>query len=168
MNVVLLDGSAPIGGEGVLWRATEGEPAYRRVADLPEGDAGDGIRPSGVEQVWIGRQLRPGNLTAPAAARVLLMVGHDPVGEFDDEFNAWMNEEHLPALGAVPGVLAARRYRAAGTGFPPYFALYHVTDGAVLASEAWKEAGGTPWAKRMRELIRRRVRAVFGRAEGDG
>lgn len=168
MNVVLLDGRIPIGGSGVLWRATEGEPAYRRVADLHDGDDLDGTRPAGVEQVWVGRQLRPGNLTAPPSAQVLLMVGHEPVDGFEDEFNDWMNDEHLPALGAVPGVLAARRYRAAGTGFPPYFALYHLTDETILASEAWKAAGSTPWARRMRELIRHRVRAVFGRAPGDG
>ena len=30
--------------------------------------------------------------------------------EGEADFNKWYDEEHLPALAAVPGVLAARRY----------------------------------------------------------
>ena len=44
--------------------------------------------------------------------------------EHENEFNEWYNVEHLPALGAVPGVLAARRYRGSGAA-QRYAAIYH-------------------------------------------
>ena len=33
------------------------------------------------------------------------------VRELEAEFNEWYNNEHIPALAAVPGVLCARRFR---------------------------------------------------------
>jgi hypothetical protein len=110
--------------------------------------------------VWIGAQLSPGELAAPPGAAALLMVGHDPADE--DDFNAWMDTEHVPALGAVPGVLSARRFRAI-SGWPPYFAVYHLTGQDVLGSDAWKAAGATEWAARVRETMRGRVRGLFVR-----
>ena len=57
---------------------------------------------------------------APPGAGALLVASMniDPAAEA--EFNEWYNTEHLPQLGAVPGVLAARRYRATryGIGTP--------------------------------------------------
>ena len=58
--------------------------------------------------------------------------------EHENEFNEWYNVEHLPALGAVPGVLAARRYR--GTGATQrYAAIYHFANPDVPNSAAWKK-----------------------------
>ena len=162
MHVVVLDSHAPFAGEGVLWKAAEGEPAYRRVVDVADGEALDrSTAPPGVDRVWVGRQLQPGDLHAPPSAAVLLMMGHDPAEGSEDEFNAWMDEEHLPALAAVPGVLAARRYGADRQGFPPYFALYHLSEPGVLTSDAWRQAGGSARAERVRERMRGRVRGLF-------
>ncbi|GIT68955.1 MAG: hypothetical protein Ct9H300mP27_00590 [Chloroflexota bacterium] len=46
----------------------------------------------------------------------LMMVWVDVPSEHEDEFNHWYNEEHLPELLAVPGVLNAARYEAVMSG----------------------------------------------------
>jgi hypothetical protein len=102
-----------------------------------------------------GEQLLPGELTAPPDAGALLVASMnvDPTAESD--FTAWYNTEHLPQLGAVPGVLAARRYRATDTGSERRFlALYHLQDANVSRSDAWSRAANTPWSERMRPHFR--------------
>jgi hypothetical protein len=84
--------------------------------------------------------------------------GHRSGAEAD--FNAWYNEEHLPALCGVPGVIAARRFRAIEGG-PAYMATYYLTEPEVQASSAWKEAADTPWTIRMRPLFRNTQRMVY-------
>lgn len=160
MDLIVIDGPAPPEGEGVLWKAVEGEPAYRRLIDVPGGDAAGPAGDGAAGAVWTGTQLVPGDLAAPAGAGGLLMVGHQPAEGYDQEYNDWMNEDHLPALGMVPGVLAARRYRAT-SGSPPYFNVYHLASLDVMNSEAWKAAGSSDRTVRMREHIERRLRADF-------
>jgi hypothetical protein len=59
-------------------------------------------------------QLVPGRIAAPANAQGMLMVAMNVAPEAEAEFNAWYNEEHVPALGAVPGCLSARRFKTNG------------------------------------------------------
>ncbi|MBT7664475.1 MAG: hypothetical protein HN608_06100, partial [Rhodospirillaceae bacterium] len=59
-----------------------------------------------------GSQITPGDEAAPDAAGGLLLNAMNVTAEAEDDFNAWYDEEHLPALLAVPGTLSARRYRA--------------------------------------------------------
>ncbi len=102
-----------------------------------------------------GEQLRPGDLTGVPAAGALLVVSMNIEPANEPEFNEWYNTEHLDALAAVPGVLAARRFRATDTASERrYLALYHLRDGDVARSEAWKEAANTPWTERMRPLFK--------------
>jgi hypothetical protein len=102
-----------------------------------------------------GEQLVPGGLTAAPGAGGLLVASMnvDPAAEAD--FTDWYNNEHLPQLAAVPGVLAARRYRASDTASERrYLALYHLKDVTVSRSEAWTQAANTPWSARMRPNFR--------------
>jgi len=102
-----------------------------------------------------GEQLRPGDLTAPAAAAALLVASMNVDPAVEADFNAWYNTEHLPQLAAVPGVLAARRYHASDTGSERrYLALYHLADANVSRSDAWARAANTPWTERMRPHFR--------------
>src|SRR4029078_1953801 len=57
-----------------------------------------------------GEQLMPGDLAAPVGAGGLLVASMNVDAAAEPEFNEWYNAEHLPQLGAVPGVLCARRY----------------------------------------------------------
>ena len=101
-----------------------------------------------------GEQLRPGDALAPVGqASALLLIAMNVAPEHENEFNEWYNSEHLPALGAVPGVLRARRYR--GTGATQrYAAIYHFANPDVPSSPSWKSAANTPWTERMRPHFR--------------
>ena len=104
-----------------------------------------------------GEQLFPGERTAPANAAALMLIGMNVVAEHDHEFNEWYNSEHIPALGAVEGVLCARRYRGTG-GTQRYVALYHLESPEVLRSAEWRDTADTPWTQKLRPYFRDQLR----------
>jgi hypothetical protein len=90
----------------------------------------------------------------------LLVAGFDYSGADEEEFNAWYDTEHVPALARVPGVLCARRFRTSG-GSPKYVALYHLASPAVVDGAEWKQASGsTPMPEHIRPQIGDRLRLV--------
>lgn len=101
-----------------------------------------------------GEQLVPGDGVAPPGAGGLLVASMniDPAVEAD--FTAWYDTEHLPQLGAVPGVLSARRYRATAPSERQYVAVYHLQTPDVARSEAWRRAADTPWSAKLRPSFR--------------
>ena len=109
-----------------------------------------------------GTQIKPGNAAAPAGAGGLLLNAMNIAPEVEADFNAWYDGEHLPALAGVAGVLAARRYRAAGAtgGTHRYVAIYHLTAPEVTKGEAWKTAAFTPWSARVVPHFRDHVRIL--------
>jgi hypothetical protein len=108
-----------------------------------------------------GDQILPGDKVAPEGAGGLLVVGMTPALGVETAFNAWYDNEHVPALGRVPGVLSARRFRNAAAGSPKYVALYHLTSPAVVDGAEWKQASGsTPMPEHIRPQISDRVRLV--------
>lgn len=90
----------------------------------------------------------------------LLAVGLVPEPAYDEEYNAWYDEEHIPFLLKVPGVLRARRFRAA-EGEPKYVALYELESPEVRQSEPFLRAIDTPWSARMRHQCARRLTGLF-------
>ena len=110
-------------------------------------------------------QLSPGREAAPKNAGGLLMVATNIASDVDKDFNAWYDEEHLPALRKVPGCLSARRFKT-DEGAPQYVALYHLKGPEVAASEAWKKAVETPWTARIRPHFKDTLRLVFRKYEG--
>ena len=112
-----------------------------------------------------GQQITPGEENAPAGAGGLLLNAMNVTTEAEDDFNAWYDEEHLPALKEVPGTLAARRYRSAedGGGTHRYVAVYHLTSTDVAGSEAWKRAVDTPWSAKLQPHFRDRIRVLSRR-----
>jgi hypothetical protein len=107
-------------------------------------------------------QTVPGSVAAPGEAAGLLLsaMNVDPAVEAD--FNAWYETEHLPQLSQVPGCLAARRFRVT-SGAQRYLALYHLTGPEVVESRAWKAAGATPWALKLRPHPADRLRLLLRR-----
>ena len=96
-----------------------------------------------------GEQLVPGDVAAPAGAGGLLVASMNVDPAAEPEFNEWYNAEHLPQLGAVPGVLCARRFRSSGADRErQYLALYHLTRPDVPRSDAWTKAADTEWTRR--------------------
>ena len=97
---------------------------------------------------WACEQILPGDAPpAPEAAGVFLACGDVPAAH-EDEFNRWYDEEHVPLLTKVPGVLGARRFRAR-SGAPLYIALYDLADLAAPQQPEWRVALATPWSKRI-------------------
>ena len=69
------------------------------------------------------------------------------------EYNAWYDEEHLPRLVTVPGVIRARRYVAVMDNGPKYLAAYELTDRNAFESPEGLQARKTPWTAKMRSLF---------------
>jgi antibiotic biosynthesis monooxygenase (ABM) superfamily enzyme len=111
------------------------------------------------EQAFPAKGLQPGP-AGTAEPEGLLVVRMDVDPEHEADFNAWYNEEHLPALCSVSGVIGARRFSAI-EGNPAYMAMYYLTDSAVQTSEEWKRAANTPWSARVRPTFRNLWRAVY-------
>ena len=105
-------------------------------------------------------QTLPGQQAGPAAARGMMMFAMNVPAEVEAEYNAWYDDEHVPALLTVPGCLTARRFKMAG-GTHRYVALYHLTGPEVQASKAWKKPAGTPWTAKMRPHFRDPLRLVL-------
>ena len=75
----------------------------------------------------------------------MLLFAMNPLPEAEEDFNAWYDQEHVPALAAVPGCLTARRFRihnAVSEGNHRYLALYHLTAPDVCSSGGVEEGGG--------------------------
>jgi hypothetical protein len=108
-----------------------------------------------------GEQILPGDKIAPENAGGVLLVGMTPAPDAETEFNAWYDTEHVPALARVPGVLSARRFRAANSSGPKYVALYHLAAPEVITGPDWKRASeSTPMPQHIRPQISDRLRLV--------
>jgi hypothetical protein len=112
-----------------------------------------------------GTQITPGDQAAPEGAGGLLLNAMNVAPEAEEDFNAWYDEEHIPALIAIPGTLAARRYRTGedAEGTHRYVTLYHLESPDVARSVAWKTAVDTPWSARMRPHLQDRIRILIRR-----
>ena len=108
-----------------------------------------------------GDQILPGEQLPPADCGGLLLNAMNIAPEREAEFNEWYDKEHIPALAAVPGVLAARRFR--GTGNRKYVALYHLATPAVQESAEWKQARQSEWTSRLQPHFRDHLRLVTRR-----
>jgi hypothetical protein len=161
------------------YRAVEGEPKYLAIYEIDAvADAKGEAHRRAVETPWTSK-LRPhfqatnafydqafpagGFLRGPAWGQPesgLMVMRLDVTTESEPDFNAWYDQEHLPALSAVPGVIACRRFIALEGG-PKYLAIYHLTSPAVQASAEWKQAIDTPWSARTRTGFVTRWRVVY-------
>ncbi len=112
-----------------------------------------------------GVQTLPGNAAAPEGAGGLLLNAMNVAPEAEKDFNDWYDQEHIPALAAVPGTLSARRFKSDGStgGSHRYVALYHLKSPEVTHSDAWKKAVDTPWSARVRPHFRDRLRILTRR-----
>jgi len=90
------------------------------------------------------------------------IVETDVLPEFEAEFNAWYDDEHLPALAAVPGVVRASRWLDAA-GSPRYIACYDLAVSEAVGSPPWLVVRATPWSSRIRPAFRNTRRTMFER-----
>ncbi len=109
-----------------------------------------------------GEQTLPGNADSPSAAGGMLVNAMNVAPEHEAEFNEWYDNEHIPALAAVSGVLSARRFKDS-KGTHRYLALYHLKSAEVAMGAEWKHAASTPWTERLRPNFRDHLRILTKR-----
>jgi hypothetical protein len=72
-------------------------------------------------------------------AKYIYVVRMDVEKDVEEKFNNWYNNEHIPALLKVPGVLSGRRYVSL-EGEPKYTAVYEFDRRDIRQSVEWKKA----------------------------
>lgn len=90
----------------------------------------------------------------------LLIVMMDVPPEAEGDFNDWYDNEHLPELLSVPGVLSAQRY-VVRHGNPKYLLLLEVTSANVLDSPPYVAIRSAPRTENMRPYILGLIRNVY-------
>ncbi len=106
-----------------------------------------------------GVQILPGREGAPQNAGAMFLDAMNVVPEAERAFNGWVDNAHIPAVKAVDGVLAARRFTSEqeGAGLRRHVAIYHLADPDVLRSPAWKAVFDDASEAGMRPHIRDRL-----------
>lgn len=141
---------------GRRYQAVEGKPKYIAVYELADeavlkADAFRQVRENPTPwsrkiipqfrnaQIGAFRQIFSHGERPAKDAEFVLTVRLNTPADHEAEFNAWYNEDHIPALVAVPGVYCARRYVAV-EGDPKYLAVYEMRDGEIPKTEEWNRA----------------------------
>ena len=117
----------------------------------------------------VGSEGQRPDLDAPY--RMLVRSNPPDKPEGAQEVIHWYQQEHLPRLAAVDGVLRARLYRAhadisnivtaerqvhgASSGNQEFLAMYELLSPDIRRSDAWREAArGTAWSEKMVASLR--------------
>lgn len=115
-------------------------------------------------------------------ARYLLIASMDVDPDKEDLFNEVYDQEHVPLLSKVPGVLSVTRLESAPLtmvmagerrtveveGEPRYSAIYEIESPEVLVSEAWAKAiDHGRWPTEVRPYTRNRRHTLKKVLQGD-
>lgn len=85
---------------------------------------------------------------------LLVMMQAPP--DFEDEFNAWYDTEHIPDRAAIPGFDSAIRYVCI-SGAPRFLAMYDVQTPDVLNSPEYLRISfdkSSPWTRRVTSRVK--------------
>ena len=118
----------------------------------------------------------------PAQARYVFTASMDVDPDKEDLFNEVYDQEHVPLLLKVPGVISVTRFESApltlimggerqtieAEGEPRYSAAYEVQSPEVLVSEAWADAiEQGRWPSQVRPFTRNRRHTLKKILSGD-
>jgi len=92
--------------------------------------------------------------------RILLIVQTDIESEMEEEFTRWYDEEHIPRLLNVPGVIMARRGINTENG-QKYIAIYEHENLDVQHTSAYKNAIETEWTRKIRPYLKNFQRNIY-------
>lgn len=84
-----------------------------------------------------------------ALSKIVYIATADVEAGWEEEYNRWYDEEHIPGLTSVPGYFSARRYVAV-EGAPKYMAFYEIESMDAYRSPAHDRAANTPWTERLK------------------
>ncbi len=108
----------------------------------------------------------------PPRTQFLFVVGHEVPRNRHQEFNAWYNTEHVPAVLKVPGIVAGRRFKLTkevppmilkGGSLTTYLTVYDVENEGALESEAFMRASVSPWSAWVRSWFQRKMCVTYKR-----
>ena len=118
-------------------------------------------------QRGVYRQVYPGADYEMPDTQYLFLVAHDIPADREEEFAAWYDTEHIPAMLRVPGFATARRFKmwaplapesGAQSSNPQYLTLYDLTDGNAVESGQFLKDRNSPWTSWVRSWYTRRLR----------
>lgn len=97
------------------------------------------------------------------AGKTVMIVLMEPEAEWDDEFNRWYNELHIPERIALDGYVSARRFKLSEGEFPKYLCIWELEDPSALQSPAYLEqrANTADWVKELQNHVKSMGRGVF-------
>jgi hypothetical protein len=94
-------------------------------------------------------------------AKYLYITIKDVDPEIEEEYAKWMNEEHMPDLLTVPGIIRALRYVSHGGGSPKHMAVYEMASPDIPKGEAWSHAAHTERSKYMKAHWQGKAQNIF-------
>jgi hypothetical protein len=95
-------------------------------------------------------------------AKYLYVVMMDVEPHKEALFNKTYDEEHIPVLTKVPGVVSAARYKTSDQGVARYLAVYELESPDVPNSEAFRKASDSgEWPTKVRPYCKNRSRIVY-------
>ncbi len=118
----------------------------------------------------------------PARSRYVFIASMDVDPDKEDLFNEVYDQEHVPLLLKVPGVISVTRFESApltmimagerrtidAESEPRYSAAYEIESPDVLVSEAWAEAvDHGRWPTQVRPFTRNRRHTLKKMLPGD-
>ena len=118
------------------------------------------------------KQIYPekGNYVVPKT-KFAMVVGHEVPRNRHQEFNAWYNTEHIPALMSVPGFRDVRRFRLDEREIPPvvdrggtlsqYLTIWDVESESAMDSSAFVKASKSAWSDWVRSWYTRKICALY-------
>lgn len=108
----------------------------------------------------------------PPPSKYVFVVGHEVPRNRHQEFNAWYNTEHVPAVATVPGILTGRRFKLSrevppltskGGSLPTYLIIYDLESPAALEGEAFRKVSVSPWSTWVRSWFTRKMCMLYQR-----
>ncbi len=165
---------------GRRYQAVEGKPKYIAIYEMTDenvwkSDAFRQVRENPTD--WSRKMIPQFRNTQRGIFQRIFSFGERPAkqaefaltvrlntpADHEQEFNAWYNEDHVPALASVPGVYCARRYVAV-EGDPKYLAIYEMKGAEIVRTPEWEKArlyGRTaqirPYLKDLQAVVARRI-----------
>ena len=149
----------------MLWQKEDAQPSHSFEAitrELPKLARGV------YEQVYSSH-----DEYEPPSTKFVFVLGHDVPRDKVEEYSAWYDTEHIPAMFRVPGFLSARRFVMAKDEFPPmlgrggtlptYLTVYDVENQTLFESEEFLKESVSPWSTWVRSWLTRKMCALYSR-----
>ena len=93
--------------------------------------------------------------------RALVLIMADVAPSYEEEYNRWYDEEHLPERKQLPGFLSARRFITTD-GEPKYLTVYELEDIGVLDSPEFHAVEPpSAWQQKLTPHFSRVTRTVY-------